>query len=194
MAVLSIPLLRGDWTLSQAGTTTPAAAWHFICDTDAELPASVANGCSAVSLQSGYKSRVGGQWVSPGAAPAGSRLPQSIGFGGYVVVTNVGAAYDAVAPSQGLGLVAVDFTGVTSLFFLVRVNKVGTGTQSWQLWNETDAAEIAVLTDAGATGAKLLQTTVAAGLPSGVKLLRVRAKSTTATDDPIYFGATVVLS
>jgi hypothetical protein len=129
------------------------------------------------------------------AHAGGSRFPQSITFGGYLVLTNVGAAYDAIAPARGLGMTEVDFTGCTRLDFTVRVNKVGTGTQSWQLWSETDSAQLAVIDDAAAAGDnKVLTVAVTSNLPTGVKRVRVRAKSTTAADDPVFYGSCLRLS
>ena len=110
-----------------------------------------------------------------------------------VTLTNIGASYDAIAASRGLGLQDVDFTGVGNVLFRVRVNKVGIGTQSWQLWNETDGVELTRIDDAGASGDnKNLSVTVAVAL-TGVKTLRVRAKSTTGTDDPVFYGASILL-
>jgi hypothetical protein len=117
-----------------------------------------------------------------------------VSLGGFVTLTNVGSSYDSINAARGLGCAEIDFTGVVSLKFTVQVNKIGTGTQSWQLWNETDAAELAVIDDAGASGNKTLTVTVNSGLPTGMKLVRVRAKSTTAADDPLYFGSCIVLS
>ena len=57
-----------------------------------------------------------------------------------LVLTNVGAAYDSTAGSKGLGLGLVDFSGVTQVRVVLFVNKVGSGVQSWQLWNVTDGA------------------------------------------------------
>jgi hypothetical protein len=118
---------------------------------------------------------------------------QSISLGGYNVLTNVGASYDAIAASRGLGIALIDFTGVISITAVVGVNKIGSGTQSWQLWNETDGAEIGVLDDAGATGNKTLSGTISNNLPSGEKLVRIRCKSTVAADDPVFYGATLLL-
>ena len=109
-----------------------------------------------------------------------------------VVLTNVGTTYDATTASRGLGIATLDFTGVTQLVFRVRVNKVGTGVQSWQLWNETDLTEIALLTDAGAAGVKTLKTTVSVALV-GVKDVCVRVRSTVGSDDPVYLGAAYLL-
>ena len=109
-----------------------------------------------------------------------------------ITLTNVGSSYDAIAAARGLGLQDVNMTGVTQIVFRVRVNKLGTGTQSWQLWNETDGSEIARIDDASVAGDnKNLVTTVNVNL-TGIKTLRVRAKSTVATDDPIFYGASIL--
>lgn len=108
-----------------------------------------------------------------------------------VTLTNVGATYDAIAASKGLGFALIDFSGVSSVVFTVRYNKIGTGTLSWQLWNETDSMQIGVIDDAAAAGDnKRLQATVSVAL-TGVKEVRVRCKSTVATDDPIFYGSNV---
>ena len=121
----------------------------------------------------------------------GPQGPASISVGGYVVCTNVGSSYDATNPSRGLGFVEIDMTGIASVVFTVQCNKVGTGTQSWQLWNETNAAQVAVIADAGAAGNKTLTTTASGLALAGVKRLRVRALSTVSTDDPLYYGASL---
>lgn len=116
---------------------------------------------------------------------------QSISLGGYVVLTDVGASYDATGASNGLGVAEVNFDNVKRIEFMVRVNKIGAGTQSWQLYNETDTTQIGVIDDAGATGVKTLSTSITSGIPTGLKTIRVRAMSDTATDDPEYYGASV---
>ena len=109
-----------------------------------------------------------------------------------ITLTNVGSSYDAIAASRGLGIQDINFTGIAQVVFRVRVNKVGSGTQSWQLWNETDGAEIARIDDAtGAGDNKSLFTTVNVSL-TGIKTVRVRAKSTVAGDDPVFYGASVL--
>ena len=109
-----------------------------------------------------------------------------------VTLTNVGTAYDFISASQGLGMQRIDFTGVTQIAMDLRVNKIGTGTQSWQLWNETDAAEIGVINDAGAAGVKTLSATFNVAL-SGEKLVRLRVKSTVAGDDPLLLSPSVLV-
>lgn len=120
---------------------------------------------------------------------------ESVALGAFVTLTNIGNAYDTTNASQGLGFARIQTAGITGVEFTVRVNKIGNGTQSWQLWNETDASEITVIDDAGATGAKELAIirTFPAPLGAGVKLVRVRAKSTTTADDPLYFGAALLI-
>lgn len=120
---------------------------------------------------------------------------ETTSIGGFATLTNIGATYDASNAAQGLGWFRIEVNGISQADFRVKVNKSGSGTQSWQLWNETNAAEVAVIDDAGATGAKELSVVVnfLPPLVAGIKTLRVRAKSTTAADDPLYFGATVGL-
>jgi hypothetical protein len=110
-----------------------------------------------------------------------------------VTLTNVGTSYDAIAASKGLGICLIDFTGKTSLTLAVYRNRIGTGTLSWQVWNVTNAAEIAVITDSGATGDLLVQQTFAISL-TGVKMVRIRCKSTVAGDDPVYYDGTILVS
>jgi hypothetical protein len=124
-------------------------------------------------------------------------VPQeSLALGAFVTLTNVGAAYDAITASRGLGFVGLQTAGIMELTFAVKVSKVGTGTQSWQLWNETDTAQVGVIDDAGVAGDKTLSTIITpspAPMVAGFKVLRVRAKSTVAADDPLYYGAAIRL-
>src|SRR5688572_1042082 len=95
----------------------------------------------------------------------------SLPLGGVVTLTNVGTNPVVI------GVARADFTNVTAVELTVRVNKVGTGTQSWQLWNETDGVQVAVIADAGAAGEKTLTTSVNITVQnwSGMKLLFLRA-------------------
>jgi hypothetical protein len=123
-----------------------------------------------------------------------SKIVQKFEFvtmGAYNVLTNISASYDGTNAQRGLGFVDLDMTGVTSIDLTVMVNKVGTGTQSWQVWNETDASEIGVITDAAATGNKTLTASFTGLGLAGIKRLRMRAKSTVSTDDPVYYGGSL---
>jgi hypothetical protein len=118
----------------------------------------------------------------------------AVSLGGFVTLTNVGAAYDSTNAAKGLGLALIDFTNVGRIDWGVFVNKVGTGTQDWQLWNVTDGAQLGVISDAGATGDKLLTGVITSGLPTGLKTVRVRVKSSVGADDPLYFGSYLTVS
>lgn len=135
-----------------------------------------------------------GAWLSlvGPQGPAGAKSPVCVSLGSLLTLTNVGSSYDAIATSKGLGLASIDFTGCTRIDFIVNVNKVGTGTQSWQLWNVTDGSELMVIDDAAAAADnKLLSAAKTTNLPTGVKTVRIRVKSTTAADDPVFYGASV---
>lgn len=121
---------------------------------------------------------------------------ECVTFGGQITLTNIGTTYDGIVASQGLGSAIIQTVGISQIIFGVRVNKVGSGTQSWQLWNDTDSTQVAVIDDAGATGVKNLSTTQDFGAPlaAGIKTIRIRAKSTTAADDPVYMGASVSIA
>lgn len=120
--------------------------------------------------------------------------PVTVPLGATVTLTNVGAAYDAILASQGLGFADVDMTNVVSITVNVRVSKVGTGNQDWQLWNETDGTQVGVVTDSGAAGTRVLTFTVNNINLAGVKRLRMRARSSVAADDPVYLGACLQLN
>lgn len=110
-----------------------------------------------------------------------------------ITLTNLPTTYDGIPAARGLGIALIDFRGATQVTFLVYVQKVGTGTQSWQLWNETDGQEIGVINDAGPTGVKYLEAVFNVSI-AGVKRVRIRTKSTNAADDPVFFGSSVLLN
>lgn len=110
-----------------------------------------------------------------------------------IVLTNIGTAYDSIAASKGLGFQDIDFTGMGQLVFRVMWNKVGTGTLSWQLWNQTDGVEITRIDDAAAAGDNKTNSVVVPVNLTGLKTVRVRAKSTVGADDPVYYGASVAV-
>ncbi len=110
-----------------------------------------------------------------------------------ITLTNVGSAYDSISAARGLGIARLDFRGATQITFDVYHQKIGTGTITYQLWNETDGAELGVVEDAAGAAVRFLTASFAVAI-NGVKLVRVRAKSTVATDDPIFFGSAVSLN
>jgi hypothetical protein len=132
------------------------------------------------------------------------RTPQeAYPLSGRVTLTNVGATYDANIDSQSLPFVYIQGAGVTRIDLEVRVRKVGTGTQDWQLFDDTNAIEAigpatttsGSLSDAGGAADRTLtgSRVFAAPLSPGVRKLRVRAKSSTAADDPVFLNAALLL-
>src|SRR5688500_3868350 len=71
----------------------------------------------------------------------------NVSLGAYVVMTNLGASYDAVDVTRGLGRVTADWTGVSQIDLNIQVKHVGAGAHTWQLWNETDAVAIGTISD-----------------------------------------------
>lgn len=130
--------------------------------------------------------------VGCGAGGAGANLPQTISIGGYTVLTNVGTAYDAVAVSSGMGIAYVDFTGVAAIDWYISITKAGTSNHTYQLFNVTDTAELGTIVHT-TTGTAVLSTTISSGIPTGKKLVRIRAKAVTGTDDPVWNGGTILL-
>lgn len=120
--------------------------------------------------------------------------PETVALGAFNILTNVGAAYDTLAAAKGLGTVLLECGGITAFTFGVFYNKVGSGTLSWQLWDQTNSVEVTRIDDsAAAADNKLGSITVNLGapLPIGSRVLRVRVKSTTAADDPVFYGASI---
>ncbi len=118
--------------------------------------------------------------------------PDSISFGAFVSMTNVGTTYDSIAASKGLGYARVEGSGISGVEFTVRYNKIGTGTLSWQLFDDTNSVEVGVIDDAAAAADNrqgTIEITPGSPLAAGLHTLRVRCKSTVAADDPVYYGA-----
>lgn len=132
--------------------------------------------------------------VQPGDWNSDHIYDIAVTLGAYQVLTNVGAAYDTVANAKGLGIAIVDMTGIDTVEFRVFYNKVGTGTLSWQLWNHTDSAQVGVITDSAAAADNKLGSAQITGLAlTGLKVLRIRAQSSVAADDPVYYGGALLL-
>ena len=122
---------------------------------------------------------------------------------GRVTLTNVGAAYDTNTDSQSLPFVWIQCAGITRVDLEVRVRKVGTGTQDWQLWDDTNAVAAigpgalttGSLSDAGAAADRTLTASRIFGAPlsPGVRKMRLRTRSSVATDDPTFLNAAMLL-
>lgn len=121
---------------------------------------------------------------------AGGRVI-TVSLGGFVVLTNVGTAYDAIDASRGLGRVTADWKAYSMLFLDISSKHVGTGVLTWQLWNETDSIEVGTVADALNTAWHTRTAMFTQNIPTSVKTLRLRVRSTVATDDPAYGCATL---
>jgi hypothetical protein len=114
---------------------------------------------------------------------------ESYAIGGGVTLTNIGTAF------RPLGMLRLQAAGITGFEFSVLVNKVGSGTQSWRLFDRTNNQQITVFDDTGAAGERLLgPVTAAVGpLAAGMRTLQVDGRSSVAADDPIFGGASLVI-
>lgn len=84
----------------------------------------------------------------------------------------------------------INFAGMSQYRFVYHVNKVGTGTQTASLVDVTNAANLIEVADADAAG-EHTKDSGWTNLPAwavGEKIVKPMARSTVATDDPIYRG------
>jgi hypothetical protein len=114
---------------------------------------------------------------------------EALSLGGRTTLTNIGSTYLVLAAAR------IECAGINAFEFACRVQKIGTGTQSWQLWDATNGVELVVFNDTNGAGERDLGPTVSsfAPLAPGFRTLHVRGKSTTAADDPIFIGATLMI-
>lgn len=122
---------------------------------------------------------------------------------GRVTLTNVGAAYDTNIDSQSLPFIYLQQAGITRVDIELRVRKVGTGNQDWQLWSDTDgvaaigpgALTTGSLTDSAAAGDHTLSASRTFGSPlaAGVKKYRLRCQSSVAADDPVFLQGAILI-
>lgn len=133
-------------------------------------------------------------------------IQDSYPLSGRVVLTNVGAAYDTTVDSQSLPFVWIQCAGITRIDLEIRSRKAATqtGNIDYQLWDETNGvsaldstnATTGSLTHTGTAGDATLTAsrTFAAPLAPGVRKQRVRAKSSTAADDPTFLNAALLVT
>ena len=118
------------------------------------------------------------------------------GPGVAITKTNIGTAYVNIL-STGLNgeRIVVDLTGCTQFRLLVSANLVGTGQWGVRVVRDGYSAVLAENANLGAAGERELDSDwtnlPAAFLGQGITLLRVQAKSTTGTDDPIFRRAQI---
>lgn len=105
--------------------------------------------------------------------------------------TNLGTTYVDLLPasgSEGNGC-DVDGTGVVGYRFYVSWNKnVGSGTHSVQLISQTTSDVLVNITDT-VSGRNSVTGTLPAFFQDQLRSVKLQAKSTVSTDDPIFYGA-----
>lgn len=131
------------------------------------------------------------------AAPSGGGTAREETVAAWEVAsvkTNIGAAFVDIyteTNSQGKAL-RVDFTGKTQYAAGVWWDKIGTGTQNVRCVDVDNVAnvlfDIVVVSGRNTTGPTALP-----GFATGIKYLKLQAKSTTAADDPVFRNANVLL-
>lgn len=112
---------------------------------------------------------------------------ESYALGGFASLANVGTTFKVIA------VLRLQTAGIVGFEFGCFVSKVGTGVQSWQLWDQTNSQQVAVFDDAGAAGDHVLGpiTQAVTSMPVGVRTLALRVRSTVANDDPIHYGSSL---
>lgn len=105
--------------------------------------------------------------------------------------TNLGTTYVDILPTSGAegNGCDVDGTGVTGYRFYVSWNKnFGSGTHSVQVISQTSSDVLAVISNT-VSGRNVTTGTLPAYFQDLVRSVKLQAKSTVSTDDPIFYGA-----
>lgn len=118
-----------------------------------------------------------------------------LGTGVSITKTNIGTSYVNISPRLNGERRLVDFTGCTQYRLIANCNLVGTGAFGMRVVRDSDNAVLHENANIGAAGERELDTdwqTLPAAA-NGPTLVRVQAKSTTATDDPVFGGVTMLV-
>lgn len=118
-----------------------------------------------------------------------------IGAGVAVTRTNIGAAYVNVLNGANGERALVDFTGCTQFRIILTANLVGTGQWGARVIRDGDSTVLFEQANLGAAGERELDTdwqTIPVAF-SGLTLVRLQAKSTTAADDPVFRRCVLVV-
>ena len=105
-----------------------------------------------------------------------------------VTKTNIGTAYVNVPPGLNGERSLVEFTGCTQFRIVLNMNFVGTGPMNARVVKDSDNTVLFESANISGAGEKELDTnwqSIPAGF-SGLEIVRLQAKSNTATDDPVF--------
>jgi hypothetical protein len=112
------------------------------------------------------------------------------GPGVAITKTNIGTAYVNICPGANGERLVADFTGCTQYRLMLHANLVGTGQWGARVVRDGDNVVLHENANLGAAGERELdtdwQTLPAAFQGQGLVVLRAQAKSTTASDDPVF--------
>lgn len=112
-----------------------------------------------------------------------------------VTKTNIGTAYVNIPPGANGERSLIEFTGCTQFRIVLNANFVGTGPWNVRLVRDSDNAVIYESPNLTQTGERELDTDWQS-IPaeaSGLAVVRIQAKSTTAADDPVFRRCVVLV-
>ena len=113
-----------------------------------------------------------------------------------VAKTNIPATYTNVLIGLNGERVDVDFTGFTQFKLVCRFNLLGTGTHNWRVVDDALITNVLYESAANTVAGEKENNSGWVNLPTwatGEKAMRLQAKSTLNTDDPVYRGCTLYL-
>lgn len=118
------------------------------------------------------------------------KLYTFFGPGASITKTNIGTTYVNICPGVNGERIIVDLTGCTKFRFVMSANLVGSGQWGARCVRDGDSEVLIEQANLGAAGLRELdsdwQDLPEAFLGQGITLLRVQAKSTTASDSPMF--------
>lgn len=118
-----------------------------------------------------------------------------IASGAAITKTNIGASYVNISPRANGERRLVDFTGCTEYRLIASANLVGSGPFGMRVVRDSDSAVLYENANIALTGERELDTDwqPLPAAAAGLVLVRVQAKSATASDDPVFGGVTLVV-
>lgn len=136
--------------------------------------------------------RADGTWAAPGGGTARESLVAQ--WSQSITKTNIGTAFVNIYNQTNADgkSVSIDTNGKTEARLSVNWNKIGAGTQTVQVIDVVGSVVLISMNVVSGYNETAL-TAIPASLLNTVKRYNLRAKSTTAADDPIFEGAAIYL-
>lgn len=147
---------------------------------------------AGISLGASFLNR-----VCVGDEATNVKMYSFFGPGAAITKTNIGTSYVNIAPGANGERQAVDFTGCTQFRLIMHANLAGTGQWGARVVRDSDNEVLFESANLGAGGERELdsnwQDIPPAFAGSEMIYLRAQAKSTTASDDPVFRSLTIGL-